>query len=63
MQKFVEMGKFYHNSAGTLIKTVCRGINTTDKQNMVAFAYVGKGGCVSDINLMPEDEFISTFLS
>lgn len=62
MKKFVEMGKFYRNNDGTLVKTVCRGIDDERKEVMIAYVFVEQGGCASNIHLMPEDKFINTFL-
>lgn len=60
---FVGMGCFYRANPYGLVKTICRGFDAVSGDAMIAYVYVGKGGCASEIFLMLENEFKNIFLN
>lgn len=62
MSKFVGMGCFYRANPYGLVRTVCRATDINSGDVMIAYVNVKNGGIASDVFLMPENEFINTFL-
>ena len=56
------MGCFYRANPFGLVKTVCRAIDAISGDVVIAYVNVGKGGCASDVFIMPEVEFMNIFL-
>ena len=61
-KNYVEMGRYYRSNPYGLVKTVCRGYNYESGEVFIAYVNVNKGGCASDIFLMPENEFQNIFI-
>lgn len=59
---YVGMGCFYRANPYGLVKTVCRTIDAISGDVVIAYVNVGKGGCASDVFIIPEAEFINIFL-
>ena len=56
------MGCFYRANPYGFVKTVCRAIDAISGDAVIAYVNVGKGGCASDVFIMPEIEFMNIFL-
>lgn len=61
----VDMGCYYTaDNDGTLVKTVCRARSATaEGKDIIVFSFIGQGGVASETMYIPEDEFISRYIS
>jgi hypothetical protein len=60
MRSKVGMGDYYQNGT-SLIRTVCRAFDSETGNPMIAYVKV-TDGYASDVQILPEDKFISKFI-
>lgn len=63
MKSYVEMGTYYrHEPNNILVRTVCTATHSNTNERMIGYVHVGRGGCASEVFVMPEIEFKKLFL-